>query len=299
MPIPVPGRVAEALRRSTVQVYSGHGRHQGNGSGVVLADGRVITNAHVVRGKRLSVESWEGKSGSASVVKIDRGRDLALLAAAELKAPPASLSDSAQLKVGTPVFAVGNPLGFTGAVSSGIVHSIGPAGPMSGFDPLSGFEWIHADVRLAPGNSGGPLADFQGQIVGINTMIVAGVVGTEFVGRGLALAIPSRAVQSFLSRTTSQGSLGVTVRPVRVRSGALGMMILELIPGGAAEAASLLPGDVVVAANESRFKFFDDLQAAIDQAPGALLRLDFYRGGQESLRHVTVRLLPERLSSAA
>lgn len=284
MSIPVPGRVAEALRRSTAQVYSRRGRHQGSGSGVVLGDQRVITNAHVVHGERVSVESWEGKAVSASIVKIDRRRDLALLAAPELEAPSASLSDSAQLKVGTLVFAVGNPLGFTGAVSSGIVHSIGPDGPMSGF------EWIHADVRLAPGNSGGPLADFQGQVVGINTMIVAG---------GLALAIPSRAVQSFLTRTTSQLSLGVTVRPVRIGNGALGMMILELIPGGGAEAASLLPGDVLVAGNEGRFKFLDDLETAIDQAPGSLLRLDFYRGGQELLRHVTVRLLPERLSSAA
>jgi serine protease Do len=147
---------------------------------------------------------------------------------------------------------------------------------------------------LAPGNSGGPLADLQGQIVGINTMIVAG---------GLALAIPSRVVQSFLTRTTSQRSLGVVVRPVSLKDRRIAMMILELVAGGAAERASLLPGDILVAGNEKRFRFPDDLQETINQSPGAILRLEFYRAGQDKLRKVAVRLLPEseaqRATSAA
>jgi serine protease Do len=292
MPIPVPGRVAEALRRSTVQVRSGRGYRQGNGSAVAIAHDQVITNAHVVQADldqkgHLSVESYEGKVVSGSVVKIDRHRDLALLAAPGLEAFSASLGDSDVLRVGMPVIAVGNPMGFVGAVSTGIVHLIGPAAP------ISGLWWIHADLRLAPGNSGGPLADLQGQIVGINTMIVAG---------GLALAIPSRAVQSFLTRTTSQRSLGVVVRPVSLKDRRIGIMILELVAGGAAERASLLPGDILAAGNEKRFRFLDDLQEAIDQSPG-ILRLEFYRAGQEKLRKVAVRLLPEseaqRATSAA
>jgi serine protease Do len=284
MPIPVPGRVAEALRRSTVQVRSGTGYRQGNGSAVVLTDQQVITNAHVIQDRHLTVESWEGKTVSASVLKIDRSRDLALLSAQNLQAPAAQLGDSDELRAGTPVIAVGNPMGFVGAVSTGIVHAIGPVGP------ISRSPWIHADVRLAPGNSGGPLADLQGQIVGINTMIAAG---------GLALAIPSRAVQSFLTRTTSQRSLGVVVRPIHLKERSVGMMILELVPGGPAERASLLPGDTLIASNEKRFRFFDDLQSAIDEAPGALLRLKFYRAGEEKLRQVAVQLLPERLNQAA
>jgi serine protease Do len=293
MPIPVPGRVAEALRRSTVQVRSGQGYRQGNGSAVAIARDQVITNAHVVQADldqkgHLSVESYEGKVVSGSVVKIDRHRDLALLSAPGLEAFSASLGDSDALRVGMPVIAVGNPMGFVGAVSTGIVHSIGPAAP------ISGLRWIHADLRLAPGNSGGPLADLQGQIVGINTMIVAG---------GLALAIPSRVVQSFLTRTTSQRSLGVVVRPVSLKDRPIGMMILELVAGGAAERASLLPGDILVAGNEKRFRFPDDLQETINQSPGAILRLEFYRAGQDKLRKVAVRLLPEseaqRATSAA
>ncbi|MBV9300909.1 MAG: trypsin-like peptidase domain-containing protein [Acidobacteriaceae bacterium] len=287
MPIPVPGRVAEALRRSTVEVRSGGRRWQGNGSGVALARDQVITNAHVIHEGSLTLVSYEGATVSGSIVKIDRRRDLALLAGPGLGAAPASLRDSDELRVGMPIIAVGNPLGFVGAVSTGIVHAIGPAGP------ISGQTWIQADLRLAPGNSGGPLADLQGRIVGINTMIVAG---------GLALAIPSRAVQSFLNRTISPRSLGVVVRPVQVKDRSIGMMILELVPGGSAERASLLPGDILVGSNGKQLRFVDDLENAIDEAPGALLRLDFYRAGQEKLRKVAVRLLPEsqiQTSSAA
>ena len=274
----MPGRVAEVLRRSTVQIRSGRHR-QGSGSGVVLAGQQVITNAHVIQAGTVTLESWEGKAVSASLLRIDRHRDLALLAAQELQAPSAQLGESNALRVGTLIIAVGNPMGFVGAVSTGIVHSIGPA------EPISGLPWIHADVRLAPGNSGGALADFQGQILGINTMVVTG---------GLALAIPSRAVQSFLTRAKSQRSLGVVVRPLHLEDRRVGMMILDLVPGGAAEMASLLQGDILAGANGKHFRFFDDLQNAIDEAPSALLQLEFYRAGREKLRQVVVQLLPER-----
>ena len=87
MPIPVPGRIAEALRRSTVQIRSGNRYREGSGSAVVLTDQHVVTNAHVVQEGPLTVESWEGKTVPASVLKIDRGRDLALLSAQGLEAP--------------------------------------------------------------------------------------------------------------------------------------------------------------------------------------------------------------------
>lgn len=284
MPIPVPGRVAEALRRSTVLICCGTGRQGGNGSGLALAGDRIITNAHVVQGERLHVESWEGTVTPASLLKINRRRDLALLSVPGLEAPSATLGDSDRVQVGTAVFAVGNPLGFSGAVSSGIVHSLGPA------QRITGLSWIQADIRLAPGNSGGPLADFQGQVIGINTMVIAG---------GLALAIPSRAIQAFLAAKNPPLSLGVTVRPVRLRNHGIGMMILELIAGGAAETASLLTGDILVGANGSRFRQIEDLELALDQASGSVIRLEFYRAGQEIIRHVAVQLMPDRILSAA
>jgi serine protease Do len=281
VPIPVRGSVAEALRRSTVQVFSGRGRASGGGSGVVIGDGRVITNAHVVRRESIHVEPWNGNTVTASCIKLDAGRDLALLSAPGLEATAATLSDSTRLRAGTPVFAVGNPLGFVGAVSSGVVHAVGA---------LAGVAWIQADLRLAPGNSGGPLADFHGQVLGINTMVVS---------NGLALAIPSQAVQGFLNRTRARRGLGITVRPIELEGGKLGIMILEVETGGAAERASLLPGDILTVANESALQSLDDLQAAIDGASGKILRLGFRRGGQRSLRQVAVPLEPERVPNAA
>jgi serine protease Do len=119
------------------------------------------------------------------------------------------------------------------------------------------------------------------------------------VSGGLALAIPSRAVQSFLARADSQRSLGVYVRPIALRPRQLAMMILELVPRGAAETASLLPGDQIVSANGMIFRFADDLQNAIDGAADGVLRLEFYRGGRERLRQVTVKLLSQPVSNAA
>src|SRR3954452_21822110 len=224
MALPVPGRVVEILRRSTVEVLSGSSRVSGTGTGTVVTEGQILTNAHVVRGASVMVASWEGDRLAATVSKIDGQRDLAFFTVTGLRAPASPLGDSDKLRPGTPVVAVGNPLGFIGAVSSGVVHSIGMAPAMGG---QTG---IYADVRLAPGNSGGPLADYRGQVVGINTMIVSG---------GLALAIPSRAVQRFVRHNTSGFSLGIVVRPVRLKDRSLGIMILELTSGGAADRASL------------------------------------------------------------
>jgi serine protease Do len=252
----------------------------------VIGPDQVITNAHVLHGNTLLITTWEGRVVSGSVLKIDRRRDLALLSAPHLNAPIASLGDSDALRAGTPIFAIGNPLGFVGAVSSGIVHTVGTVG--AGF--LGGLSFIQADLRLAPGNSGGPLADFQGQIVGINTMVTSG---------GLALAVPSRAVQTFLARKGSPPELGVILRPVQIHSREFGMLILEIAPGSAAETASLLPGDILIAANGRRFRFAEDLQTAIEEAPDALLQIDFYRGGQMTARRVIAKLHPERVRNAA
>jgi serine protease Do len=281
MPIPVPGAVADAVRRQTVHIQVGRGRSQSGGSGVIVSPERVITNAHVVRRDDVSVESWDGKQMRASCLRLDARRDLALLSAPGLQSEPASLGDSDGVRSGAAVFAVGNPLGFVGAVSSGVVHAIGS---------LGGLAWIQADLRLAPGSSGGPLADFHGQVLGVNTMVVSG---------GLALAVPSRAVQSFLLRAKAGRMLGVTVRPVELENGKFGIMILELSAGSPAAGASLLPGDILLGADRRPFRFVEDLQFAIDAAPGALLHLDFYRGGQHKLRHVAVQLVSEQAPAAA
>jgi serine protease Do len=264
--------ICEALRRTTVSIRTG-GEFEGTGSGVALNNNLVVTNAHVVHGSEVHVESWEGRVAQARVLKVDRGRDLALLEAEDLRAEPAQLGDSDVARPGLPVVAIGNPLGFIGAMSSGIVHSA-----FAG----NGYRWLCADIRLAPGNSGGPLANFSGQVLGINTMVASG---------GLALAVPSRSVQAFVQSGHSRRPIGVTLRPV---SG--GILVLELLPNGPAEQASLRPGDLLVSVNEKPLRFVEDLQVAANESE--TITLDFRRGGESQLRRVVVQV-PRRSSARA
>jgi len=284
MPFPVPGRMAEFLRRATVQVRVSGADAQGSGSGVVLGDGQIITNAHVAVSHEVTIEDWNGRSYKARVLRKDAQADLAFLVAERLDAPAAALA-SGEPKAGAAVIAVGNPLGFVGAVSTGFVQAVGA------IRGLGWRRWVQADVRLAPGNSGGPLADVLGQIVGINTMIVSG---------GLALAIPAATVQRFIS-AKSQRALGVTVRPVTLRAPRQAprpaMLILELTAGGAAERASLLPGDVLLEAGGKPLHTPDDLAAALASAD--TVSFAFHRAGDAKVRRVTVELGAARQASAA
>jgi serine protease Do len=260
------GEVSERLRRSTVRVSSG--RRDGFGSGVIWnAAGLVLTNAHVATHRESQVELWDGRRFPARVTTRDPRRDLAILRIAAPGLDAATPGDSGALRAGELVIAVGNPMGFAGAVSTGVVHSIGQ---LPGMGRQS---WILANVRLAPGNSGGPLADARGRVVGINTAIV----------NGLGVAAPSNAVADFL-RHGPLPSLGVVLRPV-----SLGLMILEVAEGSAAHAASLRAGDVLLIP-------MDDLNAALDSGRGTL-RLPFLRDDPKRVRETVVRLAPEAVAA--
>ena len=277
------GEVAERLRRSTVQVHAGRAR--GSGSGVIWnPDGLIVTNAHVARGERAQVELWDGRTFEADTIARDARRDLASLRIGARALPAAIPGDSSALRPGELVVAVGNPLGFIGALTTGVVHALGP------LDGLGRRTWVQAAVRLAPGNSGGPLADAQGRVIGLNTMIAAG---------GLALAIPSNAVAEFVRRGTSGVMLGVTVRPVLLEDRrSIALLVLEVSPGGAAEAASVLIGDLLLGANGRRFHSADDLSDTIESSAGGVLALQFVRGDRRARREVVARL-PGRGAEAA
>lgn len=292
MPVPVPGRIADLLRRSTVRVIVEEKRHRagrsaGHGSGVVLHQhGEIVTNAHVAgAGARVRIESWEGRSVEGVVVRVDDRRDLALIAAPGHDVPPLSLGDSNHLKAGTPVIAVGNPFGFTGAASSGVVHGT------SNYANGGGGRWIAADLHLAPGNSGGPLANFSGEVVGINTMVVAGLRSP------LALAIPSRAVGRFLAGDSGR-VLGVTVRPVRLRSGTHRLMLTDVANGGVADCASLMTGDILITANGRTLQWPSDLEEAIAEAPRTM-PIQFRRGSAHVVREVVVAWSAKGVPNAA
>jgi len=261
------GEVAERLRRSTVQVQT-YGKMRGGGSGVIWsADGLIVTSAHVVHDSHAKVSLWDGSSYEATLLNRDARRDLASLKIVASGLPAATPGDSSALRAGELVLAVGNPFGFIGALTTGVVHST-----------PSRKQWVAADVRLAPGNSGGPLADAQGRVIGINTMIAG----------GLALAVPSNAVGAFLARRGSP-TLGVTLQPVPLGGDSLGFLTLKIDPGSAAETASLMVGDLLIGANGRRFTSADDLGAELDSS-GEVIDIQFLRGDRRSTRETAVRL---------
>ena len=143
------GEIAEKLRRSTVHLSAGR---RGQGSGIIVSpDGMIVTNAHVATLSRVEVrvevQLWDGSRSPADLLFRDQGRDLAILRVSRSGLPAAVLADSDRLRVGELVIAVGNPFGFIGALSTGVIHAIGR---VHGLAPL---KWIQADVQLAPGNS--------------------------------------------------------------------------------------------------------------------------------------------------
>jgi serine protease Do len=181
-------QITEQLRRSAVQIFD----PRGGGSGVIWHDGSIVTNAHVVANVARGREGWivdaSGRRSRARVILCDRERDLALLKPDSLSGVvPAQSGDSGLLRPGQLVVALGNPFGLTGAIAAGVIHAVGPveSGPLN-LGPRR--NWVQADVRLAPGNSGGMLADATGRVIGINTMIY----------QGLALAVPSNEVEAFV-----------------------------------------------------------------------------------------------------
>ncbi len=175
--------LAEQLRASTVAVRVGR---NGAGSGVIWsADGAIVTNAHVANRRFAEVELSDGRRFRARLIRRDARRDLALLRIDAHGLRAARRRNPGTLRVGELLVAVGHPLGIPNAMTMGIVHA--PVG-----DRRQRF--VQADLHLAPGNSGGPLADIEGNVVGINSMFVEG---------RLALAIPSDDVERFVDAGAS------------------------------------------------------------------------------------------------
>jgi len=172
--------LADRLRQVTVEISTAGG----GGAGILWAPDLVVTNAHVTGAGPLRIGLADGRQIEARLVRADRQVDLALLRVPRVGVAPAALADSDGVRVGDLVAALGHPLGVLRTLTAGIVHALAPSRP-------GGRRWIHADLRLAPGNSGGPLADTAGRVVGINTMIAG----------GLALAIPINEVRRFVGAT--------------------------------------------------------------------------------------------------
>lgn len=218
----MPSELAQLLQRSTVEIRSGR---RGVGSGVIWSsDGAIVTNFHVVGRASPNVRLSDGREFQAEIHRRHLGRDLALLRIEARDLPSATIGDSSRLRPGQIVVAAGNPLGVAGAITTGIIHATGER------------QWIQADVRLAPGNSGGMLADARGHVIGINTMIYG----------GLALAVPSNTAAAFArGENIDRPLLGIHMQHVEMK-GAPALLILQVESGSLAARHGLMLGDVLL-----------------------------------------------------
>jgi len=275
--------VGEALRQVTVEIRNGSRSH---GSGVVWSeDGVVATNAHVVSAGEPTVELWDGRSLRARIIRHDPVRDLSVLRVAANGLPAAVPGDARELGPGALVLAMGHPFGVRGALSLGVLHGAAQPGR------ATRTRWLRADVSLAPGNSGGPLADVRGRVIGLNTMIVD----------RLAYAIPSTAVTRFIAADTDRAALGVMVRPARLRGrrGGVGFVVLEVAPQSGARDAGLAIGDILTAIGGVAFGDPGALAAVLDEArPGDRLVVEVVRGFERLIREVVLRGVPARPRAA-
>jgi len=177
-------RLVSTLRRTVVEIRS----LAGGGAGIIWGGrGLVVTNAHCLRRDGSPTIEVDGKTHSVESVAFARDQDLALIRAPAVTGPFLELRDLDTLRPGELVFAYGHPLGVSHALAMGALHSV-VRDKRTG-DP----RYIAADIRLAPGNSGGPLVDAEGKLVGVNSMVVG----------GLGVAIPASVVQAFVTRTAN------------------------------------------------------------------------------------------------
>jgi serine protease Do len=262
----------------------------GGGSGVVITpDGFTLTSAHVVartegKGRASFVD---GRELDFVVVGTDPLSDLAVLRVDARDLVPAELGDAARLRVGQLVVAIGNPHGFTGSVTAGVVSALGRSLPTrSGANVRVVDNVIQTDAALNPGNSGGALADGQGRVVGINTA-VAGV--------GLGLAVPiNTATRGIVAALMAEGRfrrayLGIAGGPrplpprlARELGRKSGVEIAQVVEGGPADRAGMRAEDLIVELEGTPIEGMDDLQrVVVGEVIGRAVRAKVVRGGRE------------------
>ena len=340
---PFGGRFEDGLPQPLGDGF-GQPQRRGNGSGFVVGEvGRIVTNYHVVRGA-LEPDSTDLREGASLTVTFpgdDREHevlvlganpsfDLALLelvdpAARPSGARPLTLGDSDALQVGQKAVAIGNPFGLQSTVTSGIVSALGRTLPSVGRIPIS---MIQTDAAVNPGNSGGPLLDSRGEVVGINTAIVpgnGGFGGATFAGVGFA--IPSNLLRDSLDALREGGlrdvfatrpRIGIRVRnagsyPEQVRQSLQlperGVVVVEVEDGGPGAVAGLrgssftvnaggqeLPagGDVITAVDDQEVDGAEDLQEIVfAHVPGDTVRLTVVREGVEITVSVQLEVVPQ------
>ena len=285
--------VAERLAPSVANLRSS----RGGGSGVVITgDGFLVTSAHVVeRTRRVHASFVDGREVEAEVIGSDPYSDLAVLRAHADDLQPAELGDATALRVGQLVVAIGNPNGFAGSVTAGVVSALGRSLPTRAGRIVDNV--IQTDAALNPGNSGGALADGRGRVVGINTAVAG-------VGLGLAAPIDEtsrRIIGTLMTEGRVRraylgfggGSRPLPPRLARELGRDAGIEVVEIVPDSPAAAAGLRAEDLIVAVDGTAVARVDELQRLmVGDRIGSTVVLDVLRGG----RRIELRLVPVELS---
>jgi S1-C subfamily serine protease len=247
---------------------------QGMGSGFVIdTEGHILTNNHVVEGARqLEVTTSDKKKYKAQIVGTDPVHDLAVIQIPNKSVPQAEIGDSKSLVVGQKVYAIGNPFGLSGTMTRGIISSIRSLKGQRGFID----EAIQTDAAINPGNSGGPLLNARGQVIGINTMILTGGVEQS---AGIGFAIPINTAKAVLDDLVHLGrvrrpEMGVRTIPIGPEladqmglAADSGLLIVEVVPGSAAERAGLRGGTERAYLGNAPIMIGGDLLVAINGQP--------------------------------
>jgi S1-C subfamily serine protease len=277
----------------------------GGGSGVVITpDGFLLTSAHVVAGtERGSASFVDGREYGIDVVGTDPLSDLAVVRASGADLVPVSLGDAARLRVGQLVVAMGNPLGFAGSVTAGVVSALGRSLPTRAGSVTRVVEnVIQTDAALHPGNSGGALADSHGRVVGINTAVVG-----PGIGQGLGLAVPINATtRRIVAALMAEGRfrrayVGITGGPrplpprvARKTGRERGVEIVQVMEGSPAAAAGVRPEDLILDVDGAAMASVDDLQRIMtSEVIGRRVEVRLYRDG----RILTLDLTPVELTT--
>ncbi len=283
----------EAVGPAVLHIAAG----KGTGSGVVFTpDGYVLTNSHVAGGEsRVTATFSDGRSMGARVVGDDPDTDLAVLRLEGDAPADARLGEARRLAVGQLVIAIGNPYGFQATVTAGVVSALGRSLRARSGRLIDGV--IQTDAALNPGNSGGPLVNASGEVVGINTAIIAGAQGLCFaISADTAAFVASRLIREGRVRRSAIGLSGHDIvlprRFVRFHRLAheSGVRVEALVPDGAAQAAGLKTGDVIVAFDGVSVGSIDDLHRLLtEERAGRTVPIGFLRGTE---RH-SVEIVPK------
>lgn len=262
-------------------------RAAGSGSGVVVSpDGIVLTNNHVVDGAtRIEMSLADGRRFRARLIGRDQDTDLAVLRGETTETLPSTrLADSKRVKPGQIAIAIGNPLGFQSTVTAGIVSAVGRSLRASNGRLIG--DVIQTDASLNPGNSGGPLASSAGEVIGINTAMIAGAQGICFsVASNTALHVLTQILAHGRVRRGRMGIVGEQIPlPPRLRDLAAvdqpsGVLVRDIAVGSPAETAGIRTGDILVALDGARVTGVDDITRLLDASRiGRTIELIFVRG---------------------